>query len=166
MDLVMPNMTGFEATQQLRQLPGLKNIFIAALSASVFEKEQQQSIIAGCDVFMAKPVNTNEFFDVLEAHMDLEWIYDVDDNIRLNDGGTTSSGSEPTEVVPPPPETLATLYDMTMDGDMFNLQEQAQQLEQKDQKYKPFADKLLRLAKIFEDEQILALLEQYMEVSK
>jgi len=54
-DLVMPVMDGFEMVRQLRQIPKFENIPIIAASASVFEYHQQQSRMAGCNDFIAKP---------------------------------------------------------------------------------------------------------------
>ena len=42
-DVNMPVMDGFEATRQIRKLPGFEQIPILAASASVFDCHQQQS---------------------------------------------------------------------------------------------------------------------------
>ena len=66
------------------------------------------------------------------------------------------------ELVPPPPEEMAILLDLAMRGNMPNIRKRAIQIEQLDEKYKPFAHTLQQLAKAFEDDEILALIEQYM----
>jgi len=54
-DLVMPVMDGFEFVRQLRKSPEFQTIPIIAASASVFDYYQEQSKMAGCDDFIAKP---------------------------------------------------------------------------------------------------------------
>jgi len=57
MDLVLPEMNGFEAARQLRSSSITSNIPIVALSASVLPEDQHRAIDAGCDEFETKPVN-------------------------------------------------------------------------------------------------------------
>jgi two-component system cell cycle response regulator DivK len=57
MDLVMPEMDGFEAAQQLRGASDTRHIPIIALSASVLPEHRHRAIDAGCDDFETKPVD-------------------------------------------------------------------------------------------------------------
>jgi two-component system cell cycle response regulator DivK len=57
MDLVLPEMDGFDATRQLRSSDDTQRIPIIALSASVLPEHQHQAIDAGCDDFEVKPVD-------------------------------------------------------------------------------------------------------------
>jgi two-component system cell cycle response regulator DivK len=57
MDLVLPEMDGFAAAQQLRSGDDTCHIPIIALSASVLPEDQQRAIDAGCDDFETKPVD-------------------------------------------------------------------------------------------------------------
>ncbi|MCP4980740.1 MAG: response regulator [Gammaproteobacteria bacterium] len=56
MDLVLPEMDGFEAARQLRSADDTSHIPIIALSASVLPEHQHRAIDAGCDDFETKPV--------------------------------------------------------------------------------------------------------------
>jgi len=64
MDLKMPLMDGLEATRRIKashpQLP------IIALTANVFETDRQQAAEAGCDDFLAKPVNREQCIQTIE----------------------------------------------------------------------------------------------------
>jgi len=157
-DLVMPVMTGFEAVQEIRQIPKLENVVIIAVSASVFEMDQEKSKIAGCDAFLPKPVDASKLFALLETHLKLEWIYSESIAESGSENKTTESIGE---MVSPPEADLEILYELALMGKMRRIQEQATRLEELDEKYIPFAHKLQELAKEFEDEQILALLEEY-----
>ena len=57
MDLVLPEMDGFEAARQLRGSSDTRHIPIIALSASVLPEHQHRAIDAGCDDFETKPVD-------------------------------------------------------------------------------------------------------------
>ncbi len=78
MDLVLPTMTGFEATQAIRQIPELEEVVIIAASANAFEADKQASLAVGCDAFLAKPVNMTHLLNLIEAHLALEWSYEQD----------------------------------------------------------------------------------------
>ncbi|MDM8561996.1 ATP-binding protein, partial [Candidatus Marithioploca araucensis] len=160
-DLVMPVMTGFEAVQEIRQRPKLENVVIIAVSASVFEMDQEKSKIAGCDAFLPKPVDASKLFALLETHLKLEWIYSEPIIESVSENKTTELIGE---IVSPPEADLEILYELALMGKMRRIQEQAMRLEELDEKYLPFAHKLQELAKEFEDEQILALLEEYKKM--
>jgi len=57
MDLVLPEMDGFEATRLLRASEETRHIPVIALSASVLPEHQHHAIDAGCDDFEKKPVD-------------------------------------------------------------------------------------------------------------
>ncbi len=76
MDLVMPVLDGFAAARRLRQ-EGIQ-IPIVALSASVFERNQEASRAAGCNEFLPKPVRLEDLLRTIGRHLDLEWIYAQD----------------------------------------------------------------------------------------
>ena len=57
MDLVLPEMDGFQAAKQLRSGSDTCHIPIIALSASVLPEDRQRAIDAGCDDFETKPVD-------------------------------------------------------------------------------------------------------------
>ncbi|CAN2039524.1 two-component system, sensor histidine kinase and response regulator [Candidatus Magnetomoraceae bacterium gMMP-15] len=66
-------------------------------------------------------------------------------------------------LIPPPSEEMTILYDIAMSGNMREVKKYAAHLEQLDKAYLPFACKLFELARNFQDEQILTLVEEYME---
>jgi len=65
MDIKMPVMDGLEATRLIKaQKP---ETVVIALTANAFDSDRQQALAAGCDEFMAKPVNTEKCLQLL-AH--------------------------------------------------------------------------------------------------
>jgi CheY-like chemotaxis protein len=52
----MPDIDGFEATQQLKQHPVAAEIPVIACSALVAKDTQERAFQVGCEGFIAKPV--------------------------------------------------------------------------------------------------------------
>ena len=76
MDLVMPILDGFEATRRLKVSPSLADVVVIAISASVFDFNQQQSQEVGCSGFLPKPFREADLLEQLRVHLGLEWVYD------------------------------------------------------------------------------------------
>ena len=66
MDLVLPEVDGFEAARQLRNSSDTSHIPIIALSASVLPEHQHRAIDAGCDDFETKPVDFSRLLAKIE----------------------------------------------------------------------------------------------------
>lgn len=75
MDMRMPNMDGYEATQRIRQSEDGGEVVIIALTASAFEQDRERVMQVGCDDFLAKPFREADLFDKLAYHLDIEFIY-------------------------------------------------------------------------------------------
>ncbi len=60
LDISMPELTGVEVCRAARADPGVGDVRILLLSASVDEAAQSAGIAAGADYFMAKPFSPRE----------------------------------------------------------------------------------------------------------
>jgi predicted ATPase/signal transduction histidine kinase/DNA-binding response OmpR family regulator/tRNA A-37 threonylcarbamoyl transferase component Bud32 len=172
-DLVMPVMDGFEATRHLRISPDLTDIVVIAISASVFDFNQQQSQEVGCNDFIAKPVREAELLEKLQVHLGLEWVYEQKDEVerikdeveRTKDGNIslhTSDFTLESAIVAPPAEELAILLDLAKRGDLRGLVKRTATLEELDKQWLPFATYLRQLAKDFKGKQIREFLKQQL----
>lgn len=67
MDLMMPVMSGYEATRVIRSLdrPDAKTVPIIALSANAFEEDVTMAKDAGMNEHLAKPVNMEKMFRLM-----------------------------------------------------------------------------------------------------
>ena len=67
MDIQMPKMDGYKATQKIRHLPDKDKacIPIIAMTASAFEEDKREAIAAGMNGHIAKPIDVNELIAIL-----------------------------------------------------------------------------------------------------
>ncbi len=154
-DLVMPIMDGFEMTRRIRALPELKNIPVIATSASVYQWDRQQSQDAGCNDFISKPLQVEEFLHKIKTWLQLEWQYEKTEmNLILDE-------QEPTiDFILPPHETLLNLVKLAKRGRVLELEAEAKKLKQQDPRFHGFASRIQSLAQDFKLTQIKELLAQ------
>ncbi|MEG4548072.1 PAS domain S-box protein [Microcoleus sp. N9_B2] len=166
MDLVMPVMDGWEATRRLRQLPELKDVVILALSANVYETTRQESILAGCDNFLTKPIQTNELLELLRLHLRLEWVYEEGAQTKKRKAQTPTASPEiaaaDSTMVSPASESVLALLRLAAMGDIEAILEETAKLEHSDQTLVPFVHHLRQLAKGFQLKQIRDFLKQHL----
>ena len=65
MDIQMPVMDGYEATQAIRALPDGGKATIIALSANAFEEDIQKSLSMGMNAHVAKPIDVDTLFETM-----------------------------------------------------------------------------------------------------
>jgi CheY-like chemotaxis protein len=61
MDMMMPQVDGFQATREIRAVEGLRGVPIVALTA--MEGARERVLQAGCDDLVAKPLDVRAFLD-------------------------------------------------------------------------------------------------------
>lgn len=101
MDMHMPVLNGYEATQQIRaeersrlaageshapsgETPPRTKII--ALTASAFTEQRQESLAAGCDDFVSKPFQHAALLNTLSHHLGIQYVHD-----RLESEASSSS---------------------------------------------------------------------------
>ena len=130
MDLIMPRVNGFEATRQIRAQ--LKDVIIIAASASAFEQHRQDSFTAGCNDFIAKPINSDELLEKIRQYLKLEWKFEAKVKVK----------KVKQALVQPPAEIMKDLSHYAKQGNIGRITKEAIKLEKLDPKYQAFAAKL------------------------
>jgi predicted ATPase/signal transduction histidine kinase/CheY-like chemotaxis protein len=147
-DLIMPEMDGFELIRQLRQSPVLKEKTIIASSGSVYDTDKKRSLAVGSNVFLPKPISTETLLKQLQHYLNLTWVYKV------------TAEPDATQMVFPPVAELEKLYELSLMGDVNELQEQLAILA--DVKLKPFVTKMQAFLKKYQLEKLSEWLEGEM----
>ena len=86
MDMRMPIMDGYEATEQIKSQPEGQNTIVIALTASAFEEERLVILSAGCDDFMRKPFKESELLETIGNHLEIDYIYADETDINRQQG--------------------------------------------------------------------------------
>ncbi|MEG4960331.1 MULTISPECIES: AAA family ATPase [unclassified Microcoleus] len=161
-DLVMPVMDGFEAVRRLRKIPALKDVIAIGTSASILAADSQGIFQAGCNAFLLKPIRAEQLLECLGEHLGLEWIYEERTTFS-SEGIFTHPPSliQDQQLIAPPSEEVAVLFDLAMKGELLSIEERASKLKAIDMRYAPFANQLLELTKNFEEDKLVEFVQQF-----
>lgn len=72
MDMQLPKVSGYDATQTLKAQPETAHIPIVALTAHAMADERERALAAGCDGYLTKPIDTRAFPGQVRQYLDLQ----------------------------------------------------------------------------------------------
>jgi len=70
MDVMMPEMDGYETTRAIRELEGFQELPIISLTAKAMKGDREKSIAAGASDYITKPVDTDQLLSLMRV-----WLY-------------------------------------------------------------------------------------------
>ena len=69
MDIQLPGIDGLELTRQLKANPLTRDIRILGLTAYAMKGDEEKIMAAGCDGYIAKPIDTRTLPGVIERYL-------------------------------------------------------------------------------------------------
>ena len=70
MDIMMPEMDGYEATRAVREMPEFQRLPIVALTAKAMKGDREKSIASGASDYITKPVDVDQLLSLMRV-----WLY-------------------------------------------------------------------------------------------
>ncbi|OLP20226.1 two-component system sensor histidine kinase/response regulator [Leptolyngbya sp. 'hensonii'] len=161
-DLAMPVMDGFEMLKTLRQDDQLRHLKVIVSSASVSDMDRQESIEAGGDDFLAKPVQADELFQQLQQHLNLTWIYQTQEVAPSTPEMAIAPALTRESAGIPDRDTLQVFLEMAQQGRLKTLIEAARELETNSPEMQAFLQQVIQLAQAFQAEELEQLFGQFL----
>jgi signal transduction histidine kinase/CheY-like chemotaxis protein len=158
-DLAMPVMNGFEFLRQIRQSETLSTLPVIVSSASVSMIDRQQSLDAGGDDFMTKPVQAEELFNLCEKHLDIKWVYESTASPTSLLSPTTQINTPSAAMCIPDLDMITQLLQLAQGGRLPKIAEVVTALGHQDQNYADFVNYILNLTGEFQMEQLEEFLQ-------
>ncbi|MEG4317736.1 MULTISPECIES: ATP-binding protein [unclassified Microcoleus] len=153
-DLRMPVMDGFEFLRSLRSHPDLQHHIVLVSSASVFDLDRHNSIKAGGNDFLPKPIIAETLLEQLQKYLNLEWIY------QAQKGESVNGPDVAPEIQPPSIAILTELAQLARIGDLDGVMEVAQQIPDADNA--AFVGEIIQMVEACELQQLRAFIQQHL----
>ena len=68
-DQSLPKISGYEVTKKLKKIDAFHSIPVIALTAHAMRGEKEKALKAGCDAYIAKPINVRTLPAVIEQYL-------------------------------------------------------------------------------------------------
>jgi PAS domain S-box-containing protein len=162
LDLRMPAPDGFEVARRIRQIGRLRELPVIAVSASVFDDVKQRSLKAGCTDFLPKPIEFQALMTVLQTYLSLEWT-----SFEM-EARETPESLQPFAGAPQgiPDNIRRILLQEAMRGNVKGVLQELDRLDHKHAERLPLFSMLRGLAKGFQVDELVEILEQTEPGSK
>jgi CheY-like chemotaxis protein len=69
MDIMMPEMDGLTATREIRKNPRWQKLPVIAVTAKAMKEDQEKSLAAGANDYLAKPIELERLFSLMRVWM-------------------------------------------------------------------------------------------------
>ncbi|NOW44698.1 signal transduction histidine kinase/DNA-binding NarL/FixJ family response regulator [Novosphingobium sp. SG751A] len=150
MDIRMPGMDGLEAIQALGEHKGLRHVPVIAVSSGISPQHQSAALAAGARSFLPKPLDRAEMIRLVGEAIGVEWTIE-------------QAEAKEEAMTIPPADVLGALHAAAAAGNMRAVRGEAERIAALDTAYRAFAETITRMARAFQSQALLALIETSME---
>jgi DNA-binding response OmpR family regulator len=161
MDLRMPVMDGYAATQRIKSASNGQTTIIIALTATTLAEERVAALEVGCDDYICKPFREAEVFEAIAKHIGVRYVYDEQTSFQdstKNDALVLNS--EALAVLPA--DWLTSFHQATSEGDLDLMLTLIAQIHAQNE---PLANALANLADNSHFEELLTLTQPKLRFS-
>ena len=155
MDLVMPEMDGYEASLEIRKI-SRQPVKIIIVSASHRKLSDIELKAKGVDAFIEKPLNFSILLNTLANQLKIQWLIEPQSN---------ESQNEKNNYEIPPLDVLKTFLKLATGGDILEIRNQLDELA-KTNSYHAFITEIKELSQNFNIKAIRQLVETFIQEKK
>jgi PAS domain S-box-containing protein len=149
LDMKMPEMDGYEASEIMNKDDILKNIPVIAITASAM-KQSEELIAKICDGYLRKPVSrTNLIREIMK---------NLPHTIKKIKEEILPKEAQSTEIIFPPPDQIKKLMEAAKMGSVTDLKACISEIKDMGLKYKSFADRIDFLTRKYQFDEIIEFL--------
>lgn len=168
-ELGMEDATGLDVVRGVRSHSSTTHTKVIVSSTHAFEQDRQDSLAAGADFFLPKPLELEQLLDALQKSLNLTWQYETEkkksetsktQEDKSNSTNSPTHSTAQTTFTPPNKETLDKLYHLTMMGDLNGLGGILDQLEESPELIE-FSTEIRELAKRFQTKKIREFIKSF-----
>lgn len=69
LDMMMPEMDGYQALQEIKKNPAIQHIPVIAVTAQAMSGDKEKCLQAGADGYLSKPVAMDQLLTLLQTHL-------------------------------------------------------------------------------------------------
>lgn len=69
LDMMMPEMDGYEAIPRIREIAGYENVPVIAVTAQAMKGDRERCLEAGANGYVAKPVDIDQLMELLNLYL-------------------------------------------------------------------------------------------------
>ena len=144
---------------------------VIVASTHVYERDRTNSLAAGADHFLAKPLVIDQLLNALQQALNIEWTRSADHSLKQSQPTTaaaaqprtaSASTEPPASIQAPDKETLDALYHLSMMGDLNKLKGILNELEAENSDLHDFVTQLKTLSEQFQTKKIRAFIKSFL----
>ncbi|MBF0452105.1 MAG: PAS domain-containing protein [Candidatus Magnetomorum sp.] len=158
LDVNMPEMDGYETVRRFRKnhyLSAIKLIAVCDTFSSEIKELCQQ---AGFNDHTLKPIHINHLLSIIQKHTSLDWIYEEEQT------GEPISSEKEEPVIIPSLEIMESLYRLSKQGDLMEIQQQSKKMMNEHPEWTPFCQQLIEYSRNFMVNKLKLYIESHMNV--